>query len=918
MTVAWSEVARLLRARCDLEERRSSDEQRLDAEQRASLGWMANRLPAHGVVLADEVGTGKTRIACAIVHAVVAAGGRAAVVVPHGLMHQWKRESALLGEGAPEPKVFTTLTDLFRDVRTEADIAAWHARAPAPDEPEWCLFSHGFRAPIVRSGARDWRYALPPFAELHLQTEEDAADARTRWGKLKREIDKVRDHATEWGWNGMARIAEAAAPRVRRDRGLRHRLAQLPAINASTWENSALIDAFANDGEGRLCTEAILGHWLGEFDLLVIDEAHKGRGEIERDESEKERAGRGSVLAQLVERLIRTTSDARRVCLTATPMELDLSQWLNLLERARCGLDVDRGRAVVEHLRSATTGAATAPDEGPRLDALCTAAQQFARTLAPYVTRRRRATDALVAAFAGRVHGREGRAHVHRRVERKVVPWSGDETARSPWVDVLFAAECMSQSMRGLPREVTAEWPRAVQDAYTKLAAGHVSIDLVDTEEPIRLPEAGAVDEVTRGKVARTAYWYRQLRAARRGVHGGTISDVGDFDPEAEHPRVLAAVSEIESWTTSSSPEKVLVFGVFLKPLFHLRDVLNVRHVLRLADAGRPIPRAIEQEPALVAIARRQLTRMQECGAVVGQLGAASWNDVVRVLRVGNDEYTRVRRQVHDRSKKIVDHWLHDAAVLGGEASDAALATGLRDEFVAFAMDHILADRDGGSAREALDGLAAEFVAERLRPFLGEGDQDDSEKASSDRVAELRRALEDEDSRQSSYARLLHGGTRWETRRYLQAAFNRAKASPWVLIAQSQVGREGLNLHEQCRVVLQFHAEWNPAVLEQQIGRVDRKGSLWERRAKEWLDGRTVGEPPFIEVRQLVFEGTYDAFQWSRVGRRQQAFDASLFGTLLPAESWDRVPEEHRAKLVAAAPSFSPVQGGARPARPPQ
>lgn len=127
-----------------------------------------------------------------------------------------------------------------------------------------------------------------------------------------------------------------------------------------------------------------------------------------------------------------------------------------------------------------------------------------------------------------------------------------------------------------------------------------------------------------------------------------------------------------------------------------------------------------------------------------------------------------------------------------------------------------------------------------------------------------------------------------------------------MLVAQSKVGREGLNLHESCRVVVQFHAEWNPAVLEQQIGRVDRKGSLWEKRAQEWLDGGRQSDTPYVEVRQLVFEGTYDAFQWDRVMRRQHVFDASLFGALLPAEAWDRVPSDQKQKLIDAAPCFSP------------
>jgi hypothetical protein len=60
-------------------------------------------------------------------------------------------------------------------------------------------------------------------------------------------------------------------------------------------------------------------------------------------------------------------------------------------------------------------------------------------------------------------------------------------------------------------------------------------------------------------------------------------------------------------------------------------------------------------------------------------------------------------------------------------------------------------------------------------------------------------------------------------------------------------------------------------------------------------------------VRQLVLEGTYDAYQWDRVMRRQHIFNASLFGSLLPAEAWERVPEDRRDGLIAAAPSFAPL-----------
>lgn len=56
----------------------------------------------------------------------------------------------------------------------------------------------------------------------------------------------------------------------------------------------------------------------------------------------------------------------------------------------------------------------------------------------------------------------------------------------------------------------------------------------------------------------------------------------------------------------------------------------------------------------------------------------------------------------------------------------------------------------------------------------------------------------------SSFCRSLDGEVKPETRRAIQSGFNRRESGPHVLIAQSQVGREGLNLHKACRRVFLF------------------------------------------------------------------------------------------------------------------
>lgn len=923
MSFSWARAATALRRLVGEDAAKPRDEQHLDEGQRASLTWMAERLPKSGVVLADEVGTGKTRIACAVVHAVLEAGGRAAAVVPHGLMHQWTAESRKLRANSPAPKELTTFTEFLREV--SPNEASWKDFSPRPDESEWWLISHGFRAPLVRSNSYVWRAALPAFVELHLASRADRQDGRTRIGKLQREIENAR--ASWWGWNGMARIASEVAPRVRGRRDLRKRMEALPPLNVSSWNNDALLAQFGNGGDGRPLTEELLGLWLGEFDLLVIDEAHKSRGEVDVDDAAVGAAS-GTVLARLVDALLKQPEGGRRLCLTATPMELALSQWLDLLGRARSGLDQERGRQVVKRLHDAASSAAVAPDEGIRLDELCSAARDFTKTLAPHVTRRRRDEDPLVARFRDGAALPEGLPHPHRRLRRVQIGWTETVGRNSPWLDVLFAAECMSHSARGLTLKDTAEWPRAVRDAYTKLSAGHVSIDLSETSEPLRVPEAGVVDDHTRGKMKRVAYWYQRLRDGRRRLLN-VLPPMNDaeLDPDAEHPRILAAVKEIEAWTLRR--EKVLVFGVFLRPLHTLTDVLNVRRALRDADQERPSALNFFPERrsstddehsrrsrVLVGIAAQQLDRMRaerdDNGEPVlkGRLASGNGAEMRRALADSHKAYKGLRDKVRRRAKRPVVAWRADPSLLGGAPIDRELEGALEDHLVSFVLDDFLATTSEYDevTDERFAALTTEFVEERLRPLLGElgGDDVDEEQAVLRQQA-LHALLEDDDGRQSLHARLLQGATRWETRRYLQAAFNRPGASPWVLIAQSQVGREGLNLHEACRVVVQFHAEWNPAVLEQQIGRVDRKNSRWQQLAEQWLANGRVGSPPFIEIRQLVFEGTYDEHQWDRVRMRKLDFDASLFGSLFSAEAFERVPMDRRRELVQAAPNFAPA-----------
>ena len=73
----------------------------------------------------------------------------------------------------------------------------------------------------------------------------------------------------------------------------------------------------------------------------------------------------------------------------------------------------------------------------------------------------------------------------------------------------------------------------------------------------------------------------------------------------------------------------------------------------------------------------------------------------------------------------------------------------------------------------------------------------------------------------------IHGGMTVAQRADVQARFN---AEGGVLFA-TDAAAYGLNLHARCRVVVNFELPWNPARLEQRIGRVDRIGQARSVRA---------------------------------------------------------------------------------------
>ncbi len=100
-----------------------------------------------------------------------------------------------------------------------------------------------------------------------------------------------------------------------------------------------------------------------------------------------------------------------------------------------------------------------------------------------------------------------------------------------------------------------------------------------------------------------------------------------------------------------------------------------------------------------------------------------------------------------------------------------------------------------------------------------------------------------------------------QSREKLREAFN-TPLFPMVLIA-NEVMQEGLDLHKQCRRIVHHDLVWNPAQIEQRIGRIDRLGSLTSRM-------RETNSETMLDVLYPLIAGTIDQRLYRTVKTREK------------------------------------------------
>jgi superfamily II DNA or RNA helicase len=883
MFQGWEAVAKHLRQQADLQDQlaneKGEDSTRLNPGQRASLRAIASRIVRNGVVIADEVGMGKTRIAVEVARCVINSGGRVAILVPPGLGYQWQAELRD-GEINDVPPILRSLG---------AYLAPWADNQQPWFAKQTVMVSHAFTNWRLSNNAAVWRWALVP--ELYARWRE-MTDQRLPRG--------YHDNATlakGWACGVAAKSIVAGLPKNRKH-PIRRVLDEFVNVQ---WPRPLDAAEYAKYGALRSSLERSVGIGLGAFDLIITDEAHKSRGTE-------------SGLSRLLEGVIVSSDTARRLALTATPVELDVSQWHSTL--SRLGLDsttLVQVQEAASQYADAVKRVRQAWRSSPEARAAYKiAAARFQMTLSPYLLRRDKREDPDVRSF----HEHSGLPINAYRKEFEISVKTADLS--TAWRKAVYAAESLSV--------VTSQSSDPVAKRLRlTLGSGHGIAALLDQikrgDDDYRQEQFDGDNTVNEQK-DETGSAADVKRRERAKWWLNVVSQAFDQGDESlfDHPAIKGAVEAIEKETRQG--EKVLVFGRFTRPLRALVDLLNAREMLRRVQNKEPWPQAKvhgdregdaeNSEWLAVRAAHRQL------------MSPLQLDTLDETLRISYERERQRREQFRERLiPEIEREWqgnnsgarfkaIFDAFRRSVEANTASEKVEQNSlALVARAMMELLQSPDAEAPEYASTFCQLiEAVCDK-----DDGDGDDHE-IDDDKATELWDQIEarlraEYTRTQGGFARLMYGGTSPESRRMIQLAFNRAKSFPRVLVAQSLVGREGLNLHKSCRVVVLLHPEWNPGVVEQQIGRVDRVDSRWCNQLKKALASKTPADKlPRIEVRPVIFRDTYDEHNWNVLRERWDNLRAQLHGDVISPEFASDNYEDEASfdEISKSAPNFSPIR----------
>ncbi len=838
---------------------------RLNTSQKTSVKKLIEYIQTTGIIIADEVGMGKTRIAVELIHAVKKAGGRTAVIIPNALGFQWQQE---LNEREKELAPSHTITSLRRF------MSAWEDKENLEpwDEKSVVLVTHNFANWQIGGRSDSSRWSLLPLVYAHWRKKETNQFPRNYLNN-----DLLSDSRSKYCAERIIKHV-SSLPKTDNCRKILKEIEE-----KYIWGKDSLSgEHYSKGNDYQVLLERTIGLGLGSFDLVVIDEAHKSRGD-------------SSILNRVLNNVIIQNSTTRRLAVTATPVELDISQWKTMLDRIQLSEDLQTNVLTsIYHYSDAVNKLQKywKSDKGVR-DEYKKIAREFETSLKPYLLRRDKRHDKTVQAFkcASGLPINSYRKEISIDIE---VNGLNDQ-----WKNIICSVE-------GLSAASSMQEDSVSKRARLTLANGHGIAGIIDQATSCKNDEECddliPVIKINNKKSERAAWWKNKISKTYQSGN----------DSLYQHPAILKIIENIEA--DLNIGQKALVFGKLTKPMRVLVNLLNARQMLRQLKYDKFWPQRkihgnektddLDSEFSAVQVALQQLNYSWSISEVNGRL---------------KSQYDKHSKFIDTRKHNLIDNIEESVELLDKRCrslfsafKDSIDFVGTKENTSLIYITRAIYEISEAGGNDLTPEQAAQGFIDLMGAVTAEneGDIDGDGELDEDEANELWPSIEERIREEFAHvrggmARLMYGGTSAASRRVLQLGFNRKNSFPSVLVAQSVVGREGLNLHQACRIVYLMHPEWNPGVVEQQIGRIDRLGSRWE---KEFLRAQKNGTPakelPFIEVKSIIFKGTYDEYNWQVLRSRSNQLRSQLHGVVIPESGADNSFDDIREDLNNSAPSF--------------
>ncbi len=818
----------------DLQVEHHISQQDAQRQQRTAAAILRRLTAQPGLVLADEVGMGKTFVALAVAVSVILAQRRrqpVVVMTPTGLQKKWEADFEKFCDCCMPraPKEAGLLKQRIRIVEDGEDLFH-HLGLPEEQRPWLILITHGA---LNRRLKDEWiKLALMRRALLHQRDSgtlgRKVARCASRLLRMQGEARRAESGEALWArllqappssWRrllmaeGLWQNDRDPVPETLLDhlcandfKDLRDQIRNLPQRFNGTFDDRLNNQKRELNNELQKLWREALKRQQHRLPLLILDEAHHAKNshtdlaslfnnEITREDAEELKRGAFAGKFQ------------RMLFLTATPFQLGHAELCQVLERfngvflpsaekeraefaarlttLRGALDASQHQARLFETIWGTHCPATLPPDAwhamPEVQAAFATTQQ----------RFKEAQQELRQWIIRHTRPRELSTHfpdIDRRTRH-----TGDAISDGPGstgIPVVggavlpFLLAARAAMMQPTERPVFAE---GLSSSYESFLHTRKARDKCrDEEERVQAAPDSTPDQA--------AAWYLKRLDEVLSLH----------DPAtcAAHPKIAATVARaVRLWQQG---EKVVIFCHFRETGCRLRQLIS--RAIQQSIHARHDPRDLE----------RMSRRFDDSKSPARHFCDAQVRQALLVhpeLAEHEEALQRIARRFLGTPSYLSRCLPHGA----DQVDEATLQAAFEHRDSSGMSFQKVLHQFCGFLSQQCKALGRQHILEALsRVQVGHGavdHLDDDNSHGRDRV--------------EPNVRLVNGDTSHETRENLMLTFN-SPFFPEILIT-SNVMAEGVDLHRFCRHVIHHDLAWNPSTLEQRTGRLDRIGCKAEQ-----------------------------------------------------------------------------------------